>query len=178
MSSEKRLPKSRLNIKYKTKVDGVTKKKELPYKILVMGDLSKGASSDSKVDYADRKIRAIDQGLDKTLSDMGIALNVNIPNFLSKNGGDIHVNYKIDSMKDFKPDAIAEKVPEIKSLLALKEGLLSLAKEIDNNRNLKKIINRTFSNEDDLKFLRDKIPNIDRYIINDIDKEDAVEGEV
>jgi type VI secretion system protein ImpB len=172
MAAGKQPPKSRLNIKYETKVDGVLKKKELPYKVLLMGDLSKGSSSDSKSDYANRNIRAVDQGVNNILSDMDISLDLKVPNFLSKNGGEIHVDYKIDSMKDFKPDAMAEKVPEIKSLLALKESLISLAKEIDNNRNLKKIIDQTFSNEDDLNVLRGKIPNLDKYAVNDITKED------
>lgn len=173
--AKKQPPKSRLNIKYETVVNGVKKKKELPYKVLVMGDLSKGASDDAKTDYANRQIRNITSGVDKTLSDMNISLDVEVPNFISKEGGNIKVDYKLDSMKDFRPESIGEKVPEIKSLLVMKEKLASLSKEIDNNRSLKKLIDNTFSNKEELELLKSKFPNIAGYTLSEANNEDATE---
>lgn len=165
MASKKLPPKSRLNIKYDTVVDGVLKKKELPYKVLAMGDFSDGLSDDAKQDYANRKIRNINQGIDKTLSDMNISLDFEVPNLISKAGGNLAINYKLNSMKDFKPESIVNKVPQIKGLIVLKEKLESLSKEIDNNRNLKRLIDSTFSNKEDLESLKKKIPNISNYLI-------------
>jgi type VI secretion system protein ImpB len=175
--AKKQPPESRLNIKYDTTVNGVLKKKELPYKVLVMGDFSNGASDDAKVDYADREIRNIKSGVDQTLSDMNISLDLEVPNLISKQGGNINVNYKLNSMKDFKPDNIAEKVPEIKSLMMLKQNLISLSKEIENTRSLKKLLDSTFSNEEELNMLKSKIPNLEHYTLSDIDEEKATDEE-
>lgn len=173
--AKKEVPKSRLNINYDTKVNGVLKKKELPYKVLVVGDLSKGQSDDAKVEFANREVRRIDNGVDRALSDMNISLDLEVPNFVSKEQGNIKVNYKLNSMKDFKPDAVAENVPQLKALLELKEMLNSFAKEIDNNRSLKKLVDGVFSNKEELDLLKNKIPNLANYSIgyseNNEDKE-------
>ncbi|AXA32989.1 type VI secretion system contractile sheath small subunit [Francisella adeliensis] len=167
--ARKTIPKSRLMINYETTVDGILKKKELPYKVLVAGDFSKGKSKDAEQELADREIRKVDNGVDRAMRDMDISLNFEVPNFVSKQSNNINVNYKLEAVKDFKPDAVAQKVPEIKALLQLKEILSSFAKDIDNNRNLKKTIDSVFSDKDELDVLKKKIPNLANYSIENDD---------
>ena len=173
--AKKKIPQSRLMINYETNVDGVKKKKDLPYKVLVVGDLSKGASVDAKEDLADREIRNITNGVDRTLSDMNISLDFEVPNFVSKEAGNISVDYKLNGMKDFTPGAVAEKVPEIKALMELKEILTSFSKDIDNNRNLKKVIDAVFSDEKELELLKGKIPALENYSISGPAEENSTE---
>lgn len=163
--AKKTIPNSRLMINYETTVDGVLKKKELPYKVLVAGNLSRGKSSDAQKELAERQVRKVDNGIDRVMSDMNINFDFQVPNFVSKQANNIEVNYKIDATKDFKPDTVAQKVPEIKALLQLKEFLTSFAKDIDNNRNLKKTIDNVFSDKNELDILKKKIPNLANYAI-------------
>ena len=163
--AKKTIPNSRLMINYETTVDGVLKKKDLPYKVLVTGNLSKGKSKDAQKELAEREIRRINNGVDHVMKDMDIHFDFQVPNFVSKQVDNIKVNYKIDALKDFKPDTVAQKVPEIKALLQLKEFLISFAKDIDNNRNLKKIIDSVFSDKNELDILKKKIPNLANYSI-------------
>lgn len=163
--SKKMVPNSRLMINYETNVDGVLKKKELPYRVLVAGDLSKGRSTNSKQELADRSVIKIQNGVDRALAEMNITLNFEVPNFVSKESGNLKVNYKLEAIKDFKPDAVAKKVPEIRALLELKEILSSFAKDIDNNRSLKRVIDSVFSDSKELALLKEKIPNLANYAI-------------
>ena len=165
--SKNNIPSSRLMINYETNVDGVLKKKELPYKVLVVGDLSKGRSIDAKVEFADREVRRVKNGVDRVLEDMNISFDFEVPNFVSKDPSNLKVNYRIQGMKDFRPDAVAKKVPEIRALLEMKEILASFAKDIENNRNLKKVIDMIFSDNNELEALKKKIPALTNYIIKD-----------
>jgi type VI secretion system protein ImpB len=173
--AKKEIPQSRLMINYETKVDGVRKKKDLPYKVLIVADLSNGASIDAKKDLADREVRNTTNGVDRTLSDMNISLDLEVPNFVSKDAGNISVCYKLNGMKDFKPNAVAEKVPEIKALMELKEILTSFSKDIDNNRNLKKVIDAVFSDEKELMLLKSKIPELANYSITSTEEKNSTE---
>ena len=173
--AKKEIPQSRLMINYETNVDGVKKKKDLPYKVLVVADLSNGASIDAKKDLADRAVRNTTNGVDRTLSDMYISLDLEVPNFVSKDAGNISVSYKLKGMKDFKPNAVAEEVPEIKALMELKEILTSFSKDIDNNRNLKKNIDAVFSDEKELMLLKSKIPELANYSITSTEEKNSTE---
>ena len=113
--SKNMIPSSRLMINYETKVDGVLKKKELPYRVLVVGDLSKGKSDDAKKELTDREVRRVKNGVDRVMEDMNISLDFEAPNFVSNTNQSLKVNYKLQGMKDFRPDAVAKKVPEIKA---------------------------------------------------------------
>ncbi|MDE4955398.1 type VI secretion system contractile sheath small subunit, partial [Francisella tularensis] len=54
--AKNKIPNSMLMINYETNVDGVLKKKELPYRVLGVGDLSKGRSGDAKKVFAYREV--------------------------------------------------------------------------------------------------------------------------
>lgn len=139
----------------------------MPYKVLVVGDLSKGRSIDAKVEFADREVRRVKNGVDRVLEDMNISFDFEVPNFVSKDPSNLKVNYRIQGIKDFRPDAVAKKVPEIRALLEMKEILASFAKDIENNRNLKKIIDMIFSDNNELESLKKKIPALTNYTIKD-----------
>ena len=164
MAVNKKIPASRLMIQYDTRVEGESKKKELPYRVLVMGDLSKGKSKDSKIPFEDREARSIKNGLDATIKDMNITCEMSVPNSINPSKSPMtDVKYKLTSMADFQPDRIAKKVPELNALLQLKEMLSSFEKDIDNNRTLKKTIDKIFSDKDELAKLRKEIPKLDCY---------------
>lgn len=83
MTVNKKIPKSRLMIQYDTRVEGEPKKKELPYRLLVVGDLSKGKSKDAQMEFEDRPLRVVKNGLDSTLRDMKISAKMNVPNSIN-----------------------------------------------------------------------------------------------
>ena len=164
MAVNKKIPKSRLMIQYDTRVEGEPKKKELPYRLLVVGDLSKGKSKDAQMEFEDRPLRVVKNGLDSTLRDMKISAKMNVPNSINPSKSPmLDIDYKLTCIADFQPDRIAKKVPELNALLKLKEMLSSFEKDIDNNRTLKKTIDRIFSNKESLEALKKQMPKLDSY---------------
>ncbi|MBK2125037.1 type VI secretion system contractile sheath small subunit [Fangia hongkongensis] len=178
MAVNKKIPQSRLMIQYDTRVEGEPKKKELPYRLLVIGDLSKGKSKDAKKEFEDRSVRVVKNGIDAALKDMDISANISVPNSINpQKSAMLNINYKFNSVGDFQPDKIAKKVPELNALLKLKEMLSSFEKDIDNNRTLKKTIDKIFSNKEALSQLKTELPQLDSYRLHSPEPE-ALEGEV
>lgn len=65
--------------------------------------------------------------------EMGIQLNVNVPNKLSdKEDDELNVNLSINSLNDFSPDSIVNNVPELKKLLELREALTAVKGPLGN----------------------------------------------
>ena len=62
-----------------------------------------------------------------------IRLALSVPNRLSGNADDaMNLTLKVESMKDFGPEAIVEQVPELKRLLELREALRALKGPLSN----------------------------------------------
>ncbi|MCL9781019.1 type VI secretion system contractile sheath small subunit [Vibrio sp. S4M6] len=164
MAINKKLPKSRLMIQYDTRVEGEKKKKELPYRTMVLGDFSAGKSKDAQVPFEEREVRTLKHGINSSLKDMGISLDIAVPNSINPSKSPmLNLKFDLNSMKDFKPENLAKKIPEINALLQLKEMLSSFEKDIDNNRTLKKTIDNIFSDKVQLQALRESIPQLDNY---------------
>ena len=159
MAVNQKIPKSRLMIQYDTKVDGVKKKKELPYRTLMMGNVSNGTSKEAQLPLQDRNIHSLENGVDAVMKAMNIPINLKVANYINPSkSAVIDVDYVLSGMKDFKPDQIAEKVPQIKALLKLRDMLVSFEKDIDNNRHIKDSIDQIFSNEQEINDLKSSLP--------------------
>ena len=181
MAVNKKIPKSRLMIQYDTRVDGQKKKKELPYRVLMMGNVSNGTSKDAQLPLQDRSIHNMDNGVDATMKAMDIPVNMTVPNYINpQKSATIDVNYVLSGMKDFRPDQIAEKVPQIKALLTLREMLVSFEKDVDNNRLIEYSIDQVFSDKGAVESLKSSLPDLEKYHFqeNKRSNNNVIEGEV
>ena len=69
----------------------------------------------------------------EVLKAQDISLEVNVPNRLSgKPEEEMKVKLQVSSLKDFQPEGIVEKVPELKKLLELRNALMSLGGPLTN----------------------------------------------
>ncbi len=135
------IPKSRITLTYRTDVSGEKEERDLPYRLLVCGDLSlekpaNGStnSSERALDLDKRKVRDLNGvNLDEVMSDIGTKLNVKVENKINDKG-QVDVNLNLDSMKAFSPDSIVESVPELKSLVLLRKLLLEAQSNLDNRK--------------------------------------------
>ncbi|MBK8207951.1 MAG: type VI secretion system contractile sheath small subunit [Planctomycetes bacterium] len=118
-------PRERVNIVYKPSTGGAQEEKELPLKLLVMGDFTLG---NEETPVEERKPVNIDKdNFNDVMKSQNINLNVNVKNTLSgKDGEEIAANLKFKNLKDFDPDAVARQVPELSKMLALREALAAL----------------------------------------------------
>lgn len=144
------IPKSRLTLTYRTTVHGEPEDVQLPFRLLVMGDLSGGTSVDRKVDLDQRSLRGLDgKNLDSVMRDMKISLKVTVPNKIDpEKASDINVELPISSMKSFSPAQIAQNVPKIKALTVLKKLLLEVQANLDNRKEFRRLIRALAQDKD------------------------------
>lgn len=159
------IPKSRITLQYPTEVNGKKVKKELPFRMMVMGDFSLGKSKDRQVDFDMREVRQLDgKNLDKTIADMGINLNFTVENKIDpSNAGELEVNIPVKNVKSFNPASVAESVPKIKSLNLMKQLLVELQSTTDNNKSFRRKLNEILKSSDRIKELKETLTMLENY---------------
>jgi len=118
-------PKERVNIVYKPATGDAKEEIELPLKLLVLGDFVNRADDRT---LENREPISVDKdNFDDVLKAQKVELNMTVANRVSgKEGEELGVHLGFNSLKDFEPDAIAAKVPELQKLMELREALKAL----------------------------------------------------
>lgn len=124
-------PKERVNIVYKSAVGDAQSEVELPLKLMVLGDFTR-KTDDRPVE--DREPISVDKdNFNDVLKAQGVSLDIVVPNRLAaEEDASMPVNLAFESIKDFEPDAVAAKVPELAELLRLRESLKALKGPLSN----------------------------------------------
>ncbi len=124
-------PKERINIKYIPATGDAQAEVELPLKTLVVGDF-KGHPEEAPLE--ERKTVSVDKNnFESVMKESQLTLSTSVPNKLvDEDDVDMAVKLSFESLKDFSPDRIVEKVPELKKLIELREALLALKGPLGN----------------------------------------------
>ncbi|MEM5527564.1 type VI secretion system contractile sheath small subunit [Gammaproteobacteria bacterium AS21] len=127
-------PKERINIKYVPATGGQEAEVELPLKLMVLGDFT-GTADDTAI--ADRNTVSVDKNnFSAVLRESNLSLQTSVPDKLRSHTdgveADLALDLKFASLNDFKPDSIAQQVPEIKKLIDLREALVALKGPLGN----------------------------------------------
>ena len=114
-------PEERVNIVVKPGTEGRPEEKELPLKMVFMGDFTLRPDDTPLEDR--KKIRIDKSNFDDVMRSLNLELSMTVPNRLSgKEGEDLPVTVRVGGLKDFSPDSIAQHVPAFKKMI---DGLLS-----------------------------------------------------
>jgi type VI secretion system protein ImpB len=120
----------RVQIEYDVELYGAEKKVNLPFVMGVMGDLS-GKPAEGLASVADRKFLEIDvDNFDERLKSMKPRVAFQVPNTLTGEGN-MSVDISFESMDDFSPAAVAQKVDALKKLLQARTELSNLLSYMD-----------------------------------------------
>jgi type VI secretion system protein ImpB len=124
-------PRERVNIVYKPSTGDAQEEKELPLKLLMMGDFT-GKKDDRTLE--DRKPINVDKdNFNDVMRSMNLNAQFQVSDKLSeKGGGEIAVNLKMSGLKDMEPEAVAKQVPELNKLLELRDALTALKGPLGN----------------------------------------------
>ena len=124
-------PRERVNIVYKPATGDAQEEKELPLKLLVMGDFT-GRTDDRPLE--DRKPVNVDKdNFNDVMKSMNLSASFNVANTLSgKEGEELPVALKFQNLKDMEPEAIAKQIPELSKLVELREALTALKGPLGN----------------------------------------------
>ena len=139
-------PKERVNIVYRPATGDAKEEVELPLKTLIVGDFT---LRDDETPVEERKTINVDKdNLDDVLKAQDIRLQTSVKNTLSDDPeAQMSLDLDFKSMKDFDPDAVIEKVPELKKLLDLREALKALKGPLGNVPNFRKRIQELVQDE-------------------------------
>ena len=132
-------PRERINIKYRPATGDATEEKELPLKLLMMGDYT---LRNDATPLEERKPVQVDKdNFNDVMRGMKLNLDVNVKNTMSEKSDDeLAASLKFESLKDFGPESIANQVPELQQLLALREALVALKGPLGNMQGFRKKI--------------------------------------
>lgn len=124
-------PKERVNVVYRPATGDAKEEVELPLKVLVMGDFTL-REDDRAVE--DRKPINIDKdNFNDVLAGQKLKLNTVVSDTLSSEpDAEMALELDFNSINDFSPDAIVEKVPQLKQLLELREALKAVKGPLGN----------------------------------------------
>ncbi|VBB46651.1 type VI secretion system contractile sheath small subunit [Desulfatiglans anilini] len=139
-------PRERVNIVYRPALGDAQEEVELPLKLLILGDFT-GRPDERPLE--DREPINIDKdNFNEVLKAQGIGLNISVPNRLAEEpDAEMNVDLQFESLKDFEPEAVARKTPELKRLLELREALGALKGPLSNLPNFRKKIQELVKDE-------------------------------
>lgn len=139
----------RVQIEYDLETGGAQKKINLPFVMAVMSDL-KGDYGEGEKPTAiqDRKFEDVSSAtFDKYLREMKPRAKFEVANTLGSGSETLSVDLQFESMKDFTPGRIAEKVAPLKELLDARNQLKNLLSYMDGKPEAEQLIKELLQNE-------------------------------
>ena len=142
----------RVQIEYDVELYGAAKKVQLPFVMGVLADLS-GKPAEPLPPVADRKFLEIDvDNFDSRMKSMKPRVQFTVPNSLTGEGN-LAVEMTFESMDDFSPEAIANKVEPLKKLLEARQQLSNLLTYMDGKTGAEQLVERIMNDPELLKSL-------------------------
>lgn len=149
-------PKERVNITYKAATGDAQEQKELPLKMLVLGDFT-GRKDDRPVE--ERKPINIDKdNFDQVMGEQKLSATFAVPNTLTdEKGAELSLTLKFDTLADFNPEGVVNQVSELKALLELRNALIALKGPLGNLPAFRKKIQTLLGDDDARKKLMEEL---------------------
>lgn len=150
-------PKERINITFKPATGSAQEEIELPLKLMVLGDFTQ-QTDERKVE--DRKPINIDKNnFDEVLANQKLGLTLSVPNRLQDqdDSQELAIDLRINSMKDFNPASLVERVPEMRKLMELRDALMALKGPLGNAPAFRKAIESVLEDDDSRSRVLDEL---------------------
>lgn len=144
--------KPRVHLTYDVETLGAIEQKELPFVVGVMSDLS-GKPDPSKPlpKLKDRKFVQIDRdNFDDVLKGIKPRLAYQVDDKLETDGEEkqMSVEIEFESMEDFHPEQVVEKVPRLKALIEKRRHLADILARMDGNDKLAELLDVIIDSEE------------------------------
>jgi len=137
-------PPSRVNLFLEVATGDAQEKVELPLRLLVMSDLT-GKESDTPVE--EREIININKNnFQDVMRSFDLGLEYTVPNKLTGEG-EVKVDLDFDDLDSFRPEAVAQQVPELSRLLAARNLLQDLRNRMISMGEFRKKLEQVISDE-------------------------------
>ncbi|MBK8174254.1 MAG: type VI secretion system contractile sheath small subunit [Rhodospirillales bacterium] len=148
----------RVQITYDVETGGAIEKKELPYIVGIMADLS-GVPAEPLPKVKDRKFVEIDRdNFNDVMSACSPRLPIRVNNRLKPEAGDmLNVELTFKSMDDFNPANLVNQVPALRKLYEGRQRLRDLLTKLDGNDELDALLRQVVENTESQSALREQV---------------------
>jgi type VI secretion system protein ImpB len=141
----------RVHITYDVEIGDAIEKRDLPFVVGVMADLS-GMPDKPLPPISKRKFTAIDRdNVNDVMKKIGPRLAFKVPNRLSEDDTKLNVELRFESMDDFQPAKIALQINPLRKLLELRNSLANLRSSLIGNDKLEVLLQEMMQNEELLR---------------------------
>ncbi|MDX1693078.1 MAG: type VI secretion system contractile sheath small subunit [Ketobacteraceae bacterium] len=141
-------PKERINVRYRSEKGGANESVELPFKMMVLGDFTN--AEDERTIEERKPVKVDKDNFNDVLRSHKVAVDMAVSNKLSddENPDPLEISLKFQSIKDFTPENLARQVPELNSLLELREALVALKGPLGNVPAFRKAIESIIADDE------------------------------
>ncbi|MGA8026477.1 MAG: type VI secretion system contractile sheath small subunit [Bryobacteraceae bacterium] len=141
----------RVHITYDVEIGDAIEKRELPFVVGVLADLS-GNPEKSLPPIAKRKFVEIDRdNFNNVMEKIGPRLAFKVDNRLSEDDTKLNVELRFKSMDDFAPAKVAEQIAPLRRLLELRGSLANLRSSLIGNEKLDNLLQEIIQDHDKLQ---------------------------
>jgi type VI secretion system protein ImpB len=143
----------RVHITYDVQIGDAIEKRDLPFVVGVLADLSGHVPIDKPLPpIKERKFVDIDRdNFDNVLGKIEPALQFKVPNRLSEDGSKLGIRLSFHSLDDFAPAKVAEQVPAVRRLLEARRALANLRSSLIGNDKLESLLQEVLTNTEKLQ---------------------------
>jgi type VI secretion system protein ImpC len=125
MAEASKQASDRVNLTYTSKIGDRVEEVELPFKVLVLADLTLDDRSD--VFDQQQSIRLDSNNIEILFQQLKPALNLNVEDKLSEDEGDLLLQMSFDSIESFSPARVMDAVPALGALIRFNDILSRIA---------------------------------------------------
>jgi len=144
----------RVQITYDVETGGAIQKKELPFVVGILADLS-GKPTTAPPPMKERKFIEIDRdNFNDVLASISPRLQLSVENKLSKEGGTTGVELTFKNLDDFGPLAVIQRVEALRKLYDVRQRLSDLLTKLDGNEKLDALLTQVGKDAEGLKKVR------------------------
>lgn len=141
----------RVQITYDVQVGDAIEKRDLPFVVGVLADLS-GVPEKPLPPIAKRKFVSIDRdNVNDVMKKIGPRLAFKVPNRLSEDDTKLNVELRFASMDDFQPAKVAEQITPLRKLLELRNSLANLRSSLIGNEKLDHLLQEMIQDQEMLR---------------------------
>jgi type VI secretion system protein ImpB len=141
----------RVHITYDVEIGDAIEKRELPFVVGVLADLS-GMPEKALPPIVKRKFVEIDRdNFNDVLKKIGPRLAFKVDNRLSEDDTKLNVELRFQNMDDFSPVNVAQQITPLRKLLEVRNSLANICSTLVGNEKLEGLLQEIVQNQDALQ---------------------------
>ena len=165
-SFQREKPPARINLFLEVQTNGALKKKELPLRMMMLGDYT-GREDDRALE--DRESININKdNFNSVMKSMDLNLGYTVEDRLKEGDEEMKVDLNFENMKSFHPEQVAKQVPELNRMLAMRNLLQDLRNRVVSMSQFRKQLEQIVKDKDALEKLAGEL---DKFVASDEDGE-------